>query len=304
MIDVASRPGSAEVMDILPTFFIPGAAKSGTSYVAHVLAQHPDIFIPELKELDFFSSWLDKMNVRRWPRDYRFYRQHLAPGQDAKQLGEASTVYFYDPETPSLIAEHIPEAKHVVVLRNPIERTYSHYWNQVKCGVKLDDFNTAILRWKEGDPWFRMLVEYSFYDVHLKRYVDCFGRDRVAVFLYDDLKKDPKRFFNDICEFLDVSPMPDSLDLQVRVNVTGVPRSAAIARLLCSDTLLHPFRRLPSTVLAPARRGLRWVRKLNYAQSTYPRMEAPTRRYLATLFEENVAELSGLIQRDLSHWLK
>jgi hypothetical protein len=304
MIKTAGWAGSAEIMDVLPTFFIPGAAKSGTSYVAHVLSQHPDIYIPELKELDFFSPWLDKIGARHWPRDYQFYRKHLAPGRGAKQLGEASTVYLYDPETPQLIAEHIPNAQHVIILRNPIERTYSHYWNQIKCGVLLEDFRTGILHWREGDPLFKLLVEYSFYDVQLKRYFECFGRDRVAVFLYDDLKQDPKRFFDGICEFLNVPPLPDCLDLGVRVNVTGVPRYPAIARLLCSDVLLRPFRRLPAPVLAPAQRGLRWIRKLNYGQETYPRMDGQTRRFLVDVFGDHVAELSGLLSRDVSHWLR
>lgn len=303
MSNAACSPKPADAMDILPTFFIPGAAKSGTSYVAHVLAQHPDVFIPQLKELDFFSPWLDKIGARHWPRDYGFYRKHLEPGRHAKHLGEASTVYLYDPESPRLIAEHVPAALHVVILRNPIERTYSHYWNQIKCGVRLPEFKSGLANWRDGDSRFRTLVEYSFYDVQLKRYIESFGRQRVAVFLYDDLKKDPKEFFAGICRFLGLPPLPDTLDLTVRVNVTGVPRSAAIARLLCSDVLLRPFRRLPAPILSRAQRRLRWLRKLNYAQETYPRMDAETRQQLVDLLRDHVLELSRLLDRDLSHWI-
>jgi len=284
------------VLDILPTFIIPGAEKSGTSYVAHILSQHPDVYIPYIKEPEFFRAVRGGIGHNK---GYSYYRRLLAPGRDAKELGDASTAYLWDPSSPQLIAQYVPDVKLIVILRNPVDKTYSHYWEQIKAGCKLPDFGGGLA---SGDEQIGHLVERSQYDVQLKRYSSLFGREQMLILLYDDLENNRASFFGRICAFLDLSPLPDHVDLRVRVNPSGIPRLQTVARLLSNQKFLNLFRAAPAPLASKMRRVLYSMRKLNFRRGTYPPMDQETRRRLIDVFRPSVAGLAELIHSDLTHW--
>src|SRR5438270_7515149 len=102
-------------------FVIGGTQKGGTSALASFLRQHPQICMPEKKELHFFD---DEENFRRRP-SYRAYHAHFQPRQDQRRCGEATPIYMYWDPAPVRIWEYNPEMKWIVILRDPAERAFS-----------------------------------------------------------------------------------------------------------------------------------------------------------------------------------
>ena len=288
-----------EVMDILPTFMIPGAAKAGTGYLAHVLSQHPDVFLPYVREPAYFSTHPEE---GRHHKGYGYYRRLLAPGRRAKHLCDASTNYLWDSQAPKLISGCVPNVKFVIILRNPIERTYSGYWQDIKTGRELGDFKTGLM---ERQGRVQQMVERSRYDVQLKRYFQFFDRKQMLILFYDDLRKDPQQVIDRILTFLDLAALPQNVDLNARINAPGSPRSVALARFLRNDKVVACFRAVAPAALAPKlKQVIDFARTLNERQGRYPEMDNETRQGLIEIFRAPVAELSEMLEADLTHWLK
>ena len=111
-----------------PNFFIAGAAKSGTTSLWRYLLQHPDIFMPSdimYKEPAYFSDI-------KGMKDLNEYLSLFKNVTTEKMIGEASAAYLTSPESPERIREVVPDAKFIIMLRNPIDRAYSLY-NWMAC---------------------------------------------------------------------------------------------------------------------------------------------------------------------------
>ena len=206
---------------VLPTFMIPGAAKGGTSYLAYVLGRHPDVCMTYPKEPGFFSTSPEKSAPVVYHKGLGFYRKYFLEYRGQKHIGDASTIYFVDPASPRLIHQHIPNVKLVFSLRNPIDRVYSHYWEDIKNGRKRPDFKTFLF---SKDEQSRRHLHCSRYDIHLRRYFAQFSRDQMLILLYDDLKNNRVHTIDTILSFLGLEPFPEGEDLDIIVNPPSLPR--------------------------------------------------------------------------------
>lgn len=122
-----------------PDFLIIGAQKCGTSSLFHYLSQHPDLNLPTLKEIQFFT--LDYSRGWKWYED-QFPKK---PFLSRKLTGEASPYYLFHPMVPERVAKHLPKVKLIIMLRNPVDRAYSHFWHEKKNAMEwLDSFEEAI----------------------------------------------------------------------------------------------------------------------------------------------------------------
>src|SRR3712207_6354190 len=128
----------------MPNFLIIGAMKSGTTALYYYLEQHPEIYMSPVKEPNFFSSQ-EQENAADAVTDIGTY-QHLFRGVSGeKAIGEASHSYLYEPGAAAEIRRYLPEAKLIAILRNPIDRAYSHFLHMVRSGTEpLDDFAQAL----------------------------------------------------------------------------------------------------------------------------------------------------------------
>ena len=117
----------------LPSFLVIGAMKAGTTSLYHYLHAHPQVFMPSIKELDFFVAG------GNWGRGLHWYQKQFAgAGPGAVAVGEASTMYTKYPSVdgvPERIAAHLPEVRLVYVVRDPIDRIRSHYRHRVAVGT-------------------------------------------------------------------------------------------------------------------------------------------------------------------------
>jgi hypothetical protein len=179
---------------VLPNFLIIGAMKAGTTSLYHYLRAHPQVFMPTVKELDFFAREPTEARGIRW------YARQFAGGADALAVGEASTMYTKHPRfpgTPERIVARIPDAKLIYVVRDPLERIRSHYQHQVALGAERAPFAEAVF----GDPIY---LDVSRYAMQIERYLECFDRDQLLVITAERLREDRPAVVRRIYGFLGV----------------------------------------------------------------------------------------------------
>lgn len=298
----------------MPNFLIIGAGKSGTTSLYHYLKQHPEIYMSPVKEPKFFALEGKTLNFRgpnddahmnrKSVTDIGAYRALFRGVSNEKAVGEASTLYLYSPEAPARIKHYIPEVKLIAILRNPADRAFSSYLHCLRDrGEPLGDFAQA-LREEEGriENGWGPIWHYrnaGFYSAQLERYFDAFGRDQIKVFLYEDLKGDPVGVLRSIFRFLGVvdTRLPD---ISLKHNISGVPRSRLVHELLNTpNPIKSAFR-----PLLPAKLRKRFNHNLTDRNLLRPQLSPEVRRRLIETYTEDILRVQGLIDRDLSRWLK
>src|SRR5579871_5444493 len=176
-----------------PGLFVIGAMKSGTNYLRKLLDRHPSIFMTEANEPSYFVDpeelkviWPERWANGYW-RDERNYLRLFAPAGDALILGEASTNYTKIPLVNG-VAERLhrfnPDARLIYLLRDPVERTISHYWHMVRYHTEYRSIAAAI----KHEPQY---VAVSNYAMQLAPFRERFGDDRIVVLTHEELVRDP-----------------------------------------------------------------------------------------------------------------
>lgn len=168
-------------MSGLPTFLVIGSMKGGTTSLYHYLRAHPQVFMPKLKEVDFFTEELN------WGRGWDWYRKQFkdAPA-DARALGEASTSYTKFPRykgVPARIAEALPDVRLIYVVRDPVQRIRSHYQHNVTLGEETQPLQVAV---KENPAY----LDYSRYAMQIDRYLEHFDRGALLVVTSEALRSE------------------------------------------------------------------------------------------------------------------
>lgn len=279
-----------------PDFFMVGAAKSGTTSLFHYLVQHPSVYIPPFKEPHYFSEFRDKgAPVCNSLEDYLALFSDCPHGAVA---GDASTSYLYSRVAASRVHDLNPDARIIVVLRNPVDRAFSFYWHNRRDSVENLSFEDALRaepRRIEGHEHFRFhYVESGMYSWQVERYFDLFGKDRVRIFLFEDLR-DANRVCREIFTLLRVDPEVP-IDTKRVHNPSGPSRNALLARLL-----IRRYPRIRRHFPRTARTLKYHLMRLNVKRRT--EMDPATRRMLIRRFTDDILRLQGLLDRDLSDWI-
>jgi hypothetical protein len=160
-----------------PNFLVIGAAKAGTTSLFHYLSEHPQVFMPRAKELDFFVKELN------WSKGSAWYERQFRSAPPSATTGEASTNYTKYPRhdgVPERIAAYVPTVRLVYLVRDPIERIRSQYEQRVSTGREHEPFATAI--WRKAD-----YVEASCYALQIGRYLEHFPREQLLVLTAENL---------------------------------------------------------------------------------------------------------------------
>jgi hypothetical protein len=177
-----------------PNLFVIGAMKSGTTYLNKLLNTHPQIFMCTPEEPSYF---VEQHDLRRlWPKawDLGFWRDEdcylslFEAADDAVFVGEASTSYtkrIVAPGVPERIRRFNPDARFVYVMRDPVQRTISHYWHMVRFHAEKRPMLEAI----KAHPHY---LDTSHYARQLLPYLDLFGPERVFTLTFDELTQSPR----------------------------------------------------------------------------------------------------------------
>ena len=281
----------------LPDFMIAGVQKSGTTSLHNYLESHRQVYFPEQpQELHYFD--IDE-NFNKGQAYYESFFREAKPEQTA--IGQTSPLYIYEPKVPDRIAHLLPQVKLIFVLRNPVDRAYSHYWHSIKKGYETLSFEKALKlesnRLRQGARQRRdfSYVDRGYYSQQLERFLHVFSRDQMLVLLTEELSRDTSATLDRCCDFLNIERQGTEIvnNLKhMRWNTSGIPRFPMLQRLTA------PWRFKSSLV-----DKIIWrIDRLNLKQGRYPRMNPATREKLESMFAPENERLATLFNLDLSAW--
>ncbi len=299
-------------MSDLPDFLIIGAARSGTTALHDYLRQHPGIFMPALKEPNFFAYEGTTPRCRgpgaefinNSLTDQAAYRALFAPAPPGAVCGEASPLYLYSPRAPGRIARRLPRARLIAILRNPVEQAFSHFTYATRLAIEPEtDFLRALELEQErlAAGWQPLFGYSSFprYGEQLERYFALFPRSQILIRTYEEFRDRPQQLMREIFAFLGVDAgfRPD---MSRRPNAGGVPRNRAL-----QDFLMRPNPVTGAIARLLPQKLSRTIRDRLAAANTRPAPQMPpdARAILAERLRDDIERLQALLRRDLSHWL-
>ncbi len=292
----------------LPNYIGIGAPKAGTTWLARCLSEHPEVFMAAVKEVEFWkladaSTRLDE------------YREHFKDAEGKKALGEYSVRYLTLPGVPERLHAHLPEAKLIVALRNPVEQVTSNFWH-----LHRQNFNQpasqpgpqSIAQALETHRDF--LLDPARYATSLARFYALFPREQIHVILFERIQQDPEGVLKDLFRFLGVDPAfqpPSTREKGSAVRQGTSPRSALAARLhkMTYGALVNwvytPLKKALGTRRAATLKERLRIRPLMerlFMKKGYP---APTAAEMAALhaaFTGEITELERMTGLNLSSW--
>jgi hypothetical protein len=283
----------------IPDFFIVGAPRSGTTALYTYLKDHPDIFMSQIKEPNFFADYLGKhRRVRTLPE----YLDCFTGVHGAKRIGEASVSYLASHTSAKVIKEFSPLASIIIMLRNPIDVMYSMYYLRRFSNLEDEPSFRAAL---DADARGRKVAALTYrervrFATQVERYITVFGREKIHFIVYDDFKIDPKKVFQNTLRFLGVCS--NSKEDFPRINCNRSARSRFLWRLV-----RHPPVALRRIILPLTSRRFRSavggrLLQLNTIAEPRPPMELELENRLRKEFAPDIHRLSTLLDRDLTSW--
>ena len=277
-----------------PTFVGIGAQKCASTWLHRILDDHPQVLVPQEKEVDFFSH--------RYDHGFQWYEAHFdSDAAPVQARGEISPSYFADPAVPDRVARYAPDVHLLLSLREPVERALSNHRHEVRMGHVSGD-----LSFEAGLANNPMYVEQGLYATHLRRWLKVFPRERLLVVLMDDVTTDPRAVCRSVYRLLGVDERHVPAGLDERYNASYASRSHALASVkdaLYSATRAPGMRRIWNGAAQVGLRNL--YRRINRVPSevVIPPARPETLAQLRRRFEPEIRELEDLLDRSLEGWL-
>jgi hypothetical protein len=301
-------------------FFILGAAKCGTSSLYTYLNQHPDIFMSDPKEPVFFE--------KEYNRGTEYYRKtYFYSWNNERLVGDARHRNLYLPYIPARIFKLFPRSKLIVIVRNPVERAFSHYIHRKIRGTEALSFEDAVLEDLErinsgifidsperiedyvknlaedgaGSNLFRTYIDSGYYAEQIERYLQYFDKNQILVVFLDDLKQNPENVFKEIITFLETPSKQYEIDFSP-VNMKKNFIYSKIQQILSNRVYLKKMvsslnnQKLKHKVLKLT--NFLDIKIRNNNQT----MKPTTRSWLVEHFVKHNEKLEQLTGKDLSHW--
>jgi len=286
-------------------FIVVGAEKCGTTWLSEMLRQHPQVFIPEQKELHYFNrkfGEFPELDNHNFNKPVEWYLEFFAAAKPNQIKGEICPAYLWDDQAAARIKSFDPKLKLFMLLRNPIERTYSAYRFYVQRGTVQLDFMNAFHRHKA------LLADRSSYAMQVQRYLDLFSRENIHIFLYDDLRRNAKAFLRQLEQTLDIDEFYPA-NIEESTYVTGEVRYRSLNRILSKTRYLVHKYKLTYLLDMGGKIGLtnklellRQQNKIEPQQTYTQKMDEVTRKFLQEYFLPDVIRLEQILGRDLSMW--
>lgn len=274
----------------MPNFLIIGAMKSGTTSLRAYLDAHPQAFCAQ--ETHFFNNHFDK--------GLEWYRNHFADAGDVPAVGEKCPSYMYDEGAAGKMARVLPDAKLIAILRDPVDRAYSHWTRARSEGREPLEFMDAVAAEStrvqangRPHPLFAY-IDRGRYLRQLKEVCEFYPREALLVLLFEDLRDAPVKTFRTACTFLGID---DTIIPELVGRSTNTYREYRPAWLYRLMTAKRLWRFLPFG-LAP-RLGKAMVRE----RRPDP-MDPGARRDIAALYADENAALAAWLGRELSVWTR
>jgi hypothetical protein len=292
---------------LLPTFLLAGAAKAGTTSLWHHLQAHPEVCMATIKEPRFFTRMVGDGSPAH--QEQALYAGHYDLGIDwyrglfqhcgqAKAIGEASTAYLTAPDAPDLITQTLNPVKLIFILRDPVQRLYSNYWQDVKSGYPRPSFKDML----SGHASLSGYKDNSRYEGHLPRFFDRFGADQVSIFLFEDLVSQPRMLLRDVYRAVGVNSEFVPNDVTLKGNAPRQARWQPLQNIIRMLTVWSMQRvSHPGLYQFMSRQRARLMGLVTRPDENPP-IEPEFRRQLVAEFEPTINYVEALVKRPLPAW--
>jgi hypothetical protein len=288
----------------IPNFLIVGAPKCGTTSLYNYLNQHPDIFLPSIKEPHYFGSDLTPAGFTGKTKKYL----NLFKSVDVPHIGEASTWYLYSETAAEEIYDFNKDMKIVLMLRNPIYAAQSlHAQTLFGFNEDVKEFDKAVrLEEKrmngESVPSNNKRLESLFYiDAYrygrqIKRYVDLFGQSQLHIILFDDFIDRTTQKVEEVYQFLgaDTSFKPN---IEVK-NGRKAPKSKLFHKIITKKD-----KKVTKFIPVKFRRKVHALLKnLNAKKKYKEEISITTKKYIYSQLIEEIKLTENILDRNLDDW--
>ncbi len=283
-------------MDInmrLPDFIGIGSPRCGTTYLLHLLNQHPDIyFAPYFKEIHFFDN--------NYQRGLKWYSSFYNNIPEQILCGDFTPSYMQSEQVIRMIKQFNPQIKLIVCIRNPVERAYSHYMQRNRFQNWNCDFDETVRKNDQG------ILDYGLYGFQLERVLHNFPRDQVNIIIFEDLIENPQKILSGLFSFLKVNNFIivenyAPTNYMKKFHFKTVKQMVRGIRSLSRKYVY--FRKLFYNVF-PGRSFIRFIRKVNMKEGTGIKrgMSGETKKYLAEYYAEDKILFERIIGKTISNW--
>ena len=236
--------------------------------------------------------------------------------KNERAIGEASASYLWDVQSPKMIHEVVPNAHIVIILRDPIDRAFSHYLMSIRQREELSPFYDAIVKdYNRSDKGYfhsHLYVDLGLYSKQVRRYLDAFGHNNVKILIFEEFVKDTEASVNEVLRFLGLEPyVPSNIGkvYDPYVNPTNHTKTVSLLSKIAFDSgtagsarkfLKRAGRTLIRNSASAARKEALTQRLLQATRrSSIPE---DGREYLKKIYRDDVEELKTLLGRSLIPW--
>ncbi len=295
----------------LPNLFILGAAKCGTTTLHDYLASMPEICMSNPKEPIFFEC--------EFGRGIDYYKnKYFHHWKSEEIIGESRHRNLYLPYIPQRIYKTAPKSKLIIILRNPVDRAYSHWWYWYSRKMEINDFSSAIKNDltrinkvniiftkkeielyctnldKHGRSLFTTYVDSGYYFEQIKRFKDMFPKNNIKIILTENLLHTPDQTINDIRQFLGLKSRNFEIREIKKANISKLHYKAD--KLVAALKILKGKNILSDSIFNKSYRLLNRI----YGR---PTIDLYIRKFLLTHYLEHNKKLENYLNIDLSHWI-
>ena len=284
-------------------FFIVGAPKAGTTSLYHYLNEHPQVEMSSQKEPDYFSDkvldeqgmYYDKNRVSTLDKYESLFAQ-----KESVVYGESSVSYLFYDNVAEDIKKYNPNAKIIIMLRNPIDRAFSHYLMDYRLCLVSDSFENIIAKkseHKHAHLFYQQYIEVSKYAKQIQRYLYFFEKESILFIDYEDFKKNVSNTVDKVYSFLNIST-EFAPDVDAKYNTFTMPKNKGI-RFIYSFIFLRKI----ITFLFPIYL-VKSLRFLLFTTDKKPELLKETRIQLRKIFRNDIKKLEEVLGIDYSKWIK
>ncbi len=294
----------------LPDFYIVGAAKSGTTSVWHYLGQHSQIFMTDdirNKELGYFCHHYGINDIEE-------YKKFFAAAKPDQIIGESCHAYLSSPESAQMIYNERPDAKIIMILRNPVDRAYSLYnWmiangyesaNSLTAALHLEKVRSISKEFIHSNPhgFYQNYFYYQsgLYSAQIDRYFQLFGKSNCNVLIFEDFKKNPVTNMKAVFSFLGVD---DNFIPKTEIHNESQRVIKPSWQFYFRWELGHKLMKRGISFNTASKCSERLM-KMNVLNSKPKPLAPDLRNQLINQYREDIFKVQELLNRDLSLWLR
>ena len=285
-----------ENLAVTPDFLCIGAIKAGTTWLHACIAEHPEIFAPPTKEIEFFNN--------RYEQGEQWYQRFF---QDANGMtcGESTPGYLHHPDSAMRIHKLNKDMKLIICLRNPVERALSHFLmdgrkSTTMLNAQIQEFSKLA---KENTGHFNKYINYGLYAEQIDNYLKFFPISQMHFVVFDDIADRPEELLKATYQFLNVDDSYLPSVMRKKINPASDYKSLYIFILMQKAVRFSEASFLKGLILKLKTNGVR-DRILNLLRKPQEKPSAPpeTRRILTDLYKQPNQRLEQLTNLNLSHW--